>query len=43
MRTLIRSATVIDGTEKPGYIADVMVDGDRIAEIGVISPSSATA
>lgn len=41
MRTLIRSATVIDGTEKPGYIADVMVDGDRIAEIGVISPSSA--
>jgi N-acyl-D-amino-acid deacylase len=33
MRTLIRSATVVDGTEKPRYRADVLVDDDRIAEI----------
>ena len=31
--TLIRSATVVDGTETPRYRADVLVDGDRIAEI----------
>jgi len=33
MRTLIRSATVVDGTETPGYCADVLVDDDRIADI----------
>jgi N-acyl-D-amino-acid deacylase len=33
MRTLIRSATVVDGTEAPRYRADVLVDGDRIAAI----------
>lgn len=33
MRTLIRSATVIDGTETPRYLADVLVDDDRIAAI----------
>lgn len=33
MRTLIRSATVVDGTESPRYRADVLVDGTRIAEI----------
>lgn len=33
MRTLIRSATVVDGTETARYRADVLVDGDRIAEI----------
>ena len=33
MRTLIRAATVVDGTETPRYQADVLVDGDRIAEI----------
>lgn len=41
MRTLIRSATVVDGTETPGFDADVLVDGDRIAEIGTCSPSTA--
>ncbi|AKS33955.1 N-acyl-D-amino-acid deacylase family protein [Mycolicibacterium goodii] len=41
MRTLIRSATVVDGTETPGRRADVLVDGDRIAEIGTGAPSSA--
>ncbi len=33
MTTLIRSATVVDGSEAPRYRADVLVDGDRIAEI----------
>ncbi|MGV9799512.1 N-acyl-D-amino-acid deacylase family protein [Mycobacterium sp. NPDC003449] len=33
MRTLIRSATVVDGTETPRYRADILIDGDRIAEI----------
>ena len=41
MRTLIRSATVVDGTESPRYRADVLIDGDRIADIRIdagISP-----
>jgi len=33
MRTLIRRATVVDGTEAPRYAADVLVDGPRIAAI----------
>lgn len=33
MTTLIRSATVVDGSESPRYRADVLVDGDRIADI----------
>ncbi|GAA1327529.1 N-acyl-D-amino-acid deacylase family protein [Pseudonocardia xinjiangensis] len=33
MRTLIRSATVVDGTEQPRYGAHVLLDGARIAEI----------
>jgi len=33
MHTLIRSATVIDGTEAPRYRAHVLLDGDTIAEI----------
>jgi len=39
MRTLIRSAAVIDGTEGPRYAADVVIDGDIIASIS--EPSSA--
>jgi N-acyl-D-amino-acid deacylase len=31
--TLIRSATVVDGTERPRYRADVLVDGPRITAI----------
>lgn len=34
MRTLIRHATVVDGTERPRYTADVLVDGGQIAAIG---------
>jgi N-acyl-D-amino-acid deacylase len=37
MRTLIRSATVVDGTETPRYVADVLIDDDRIADIGRLS------
>jgi N-acyl-D-amino-acid deacylase len=33
MRTLIHSATVVDGTETARYRADVLIDGDRIADI----------
>ena len=33
MSTLIRAATVVDGTERPRYRADVLVDGPRIAAI----------
>jgi len=43
MRTLIRSATVVDGTETPRYQADVLVDGDRIAEIGSLADDFAAA
>jgi N-acyl-D-amino-acid deacylase len=39
MRTLIRSATVVDGTETPGYTADVLVDDGTIASIET-SPAS---
>jgi N-acyl-D-amino-acid deacylase len=31
---VIRGATVIDGTRRPRYQADIAVDGDRIAAIG---------
>jgi N-acyl-D-amino-acid deacylase len=33
MRTLIRSATVVDGSESDRYVADVLVDDGLIAEI----------
>lgn len=32
--TIIRGATVVDGTGRPGFAADVAMDGDRIARIG---------
>ena len=34
---VIRGATLIDGTRKPRYQADIAIEGDRIAAIGSIS------
>ena len=34
---IIKSGTVVDGTGNPGFIADIGIRGDRIAEIGDIS------
>ena len=34
---IIRGGTVIDGTGKPGYFADVAVIGDKIDYIGDLS------
>jgi N-acyl-D-amino-acid deacylase len=39
--TVIRGATVIDGTGKPGYTADVAVSDGRIVEIGKVSGQAA--
>ncbi len=38
---LIKSATIIDGTGKPGYRADVLIKDDRISAIGNFQPKSA--
>ena len=38
---LIQGATVIDGTGRKGFRADVALQGDRIAEVGNLSDSSA--
>ncbi|MCE2487758.1 MAG: amidohydrolase family protein [Desulfurellaceae bacterium] len=37
---VIKNGTVVDGTGKPSYRADVAVQGDRIAEIGNISAAA---
>lgn len=39
---VFRNATVIDGTGTPGYVADVSVAGDRIAEVGSFVGSATT-
>jgi len=33
---VIRNGRVIDGTETPGFIADIAIDGDRITAVGVV-------
>lgn len=38
---LIKSSTIIDGTGKPPYRADVLIKDDRISAIGNFSPKSA--
>lgn len=43
MRTFIRSATVVDGTESARYDADVLIDDDRIAAIITEPADSPTA
>jgi N-acyl-D-amino-acid deacylase len=36
---IIRGATIVDGSGEPGRIGDVAVEGDRIAEVGVVTSS----
>ena len=38
---IIRNGTVIDGTGKPGYFADVAIKGDKIDYIGNLKDVSA--
>jgi len=38
---LIKSATIIDGTGKPAYRADVLIKDDRISAIGNFSTKAA--
>ncbi len=37
---VIKNGTIVDGTGKPPYIADIAVNGDKITEIGKISGRS---
>ncbi len=39
---LIKSVTIIDGTGKPAYRADVLIKNDRISAIGIFSPKAAS-
>ena len=39
--TLLKNGLLIDGTGKAGYRADVLLDGDSIAQIGTISQPAA--
>jgi N-acyl-D-aspartate/D-glutamate deacylase len=32
--TVIKNGLVVDGTRSPGYLADVLIEGDRVTEIG---------
>ena len=36
MKKLIKGGLVVDGTKKPGYEADVLVENDKIVKIGNI-------
>ena len=37
---VIRNATIVDGTGKPGRIGDVRVEGDTITAVGKVKPKS---
>ncbi|MGA3131349.1 MAG: D-aminoacylase [Terracidiphilus sp.] len=36
MRTLIENGTIVDGSGRPGYAANLVIEDDRIAEIGAV-------
>ena len=40
--TVIRNATIIDGTGADRFIGDVIIDDGHITEVGVTSGSAAT-
>ena len=40
MKKLIRGGLVIDGTGKPGYQADILVENDKIVKIGSIEATA---
>ena len=39
---IIRNGTVIDGSGAPGVAADVAIQGQRIAAVGIVGPATAT-
>src|SRR6478736_3202800 len=39
---VIRGGTVVDGTGRAGFTADVAIDGERIVEVGVTGPAKRT-
>ncbi len=39
---IIRNGTVIDGSGAPGVAADVAIQGQRIAAVGILGPATAT-
>ncbi|MDD3261128.1 MAG: D-aminoacylase, partial [Oscillospiraceae bacterium] len=41
MKILIQNGTIVDGTGKPGYKADLLIQGGKIAAIGSLSPENA--
>lgn len=38
---LIRNATIVDGTGRPGYPGDIAIVGDRVVDIGVLESAQA--
>lgn len=41
MKRLIKNGRIVDGTNRPGYEADVLLNGEKIQKIGVVSQAEA--